>query len=153
MRHFSQTALWAVLLNLKHNSLLTESGSFISVSLSFPLLPPQEGRSTNIFDRTLQLFNRSPQPLRSRSFSSPPRSWSSPNVPKRNFSLGENKRRPVTADLSKLRMSSFGFGGGAPATNALAEIGPELPEVNTSVRLYALPSEILEPATNTLLSL
>ena len=94
---------------------------------------PLVGRGrVRIFARTLQLFNRSPQALHRRSFSSTPPSSPSLNASRANPPLGDHSRS-VSADYNRLRMAfsvgaSNSAGGGAPA-----ELGPELSDVYTDV--------------------
>lgn len=118
----------------------------------FSLLPPSPGFSPllfnsyspslclereadlKIFQRTLHLFNRSPQTLQRRSFSPTPPSSPSLNASKTGSPLGDHSRS-VSGDFNQLRMAFSGFGNSNPAGgSAQAELGPELSDVFTDVR-------------------
>lgn len=80
-----------------------------------------------IFARTLQLFNRSPQALPRRSFSSTPPSSPSLNASRTNSPLGDSPRT-VSADHHRLKMA-FNL----VQSHSGAELGPELSDVFTDV--------------------
>lgn len=93
-----------------------------------------------IFARTLHLFNRSPQTLQRRSFSSTPPSSPSLNASRTGSPLSAQSRH-VSADFDRFKMAFNSFGASNPADgSAPAELGPELSEVYTDVRRPATAS-------------
>lgn len=127
----------------------TSPGYSLPLPLRLPSLGQREA-TLKIFQRTLHLFNRSPQTLQRRSFSPTPPSSPSLNASKTGSPLGDHSRS-VSGDYDKLRMafSSFGnsnsAGGGAPA-----ELGPELSDFFTDVRRVHSESMNLENSCLTL---
>lgn len=96
------------------------------------LLCPRRSRA-KIFARTLHQFNRSPQALQRRSFTSTPPSSPSLNGSKPNSPLGASRK--VSADFDNLRMA-FSLGASTSGGSAPAELGPELSDVYTDVRQH-----------------